>query len=427
MSSLLERLHIPRFEFAPKERGDRVYSPVATYYLIVIPALILTVFGLVMGFSASAVTTIASGGSPYAAFLRQLLIIGVSFLLAAIFVQRIPSAVWYRLAPAIYLAALFFQALVMTPLAASQGGNTNWVSLPGLGTFQPSEFLKLALIVALGRSLSRQGARRNDWRQMAVTVGLPILGALVDVMLGKDMGTAMVMAAGAFGAIWVARLPRKWFAVIFLSAIPVVVFLVFQNPTRMKRILAVLPWNRPARNLSAPEQIDHALWALGSGGLTGLGPGASREKWNYLQAAHTDFILAIIGEEFGLLGTLTIVACICLMIWGMVRLIHSSNSFFATIVSGGVAAWIGIQAIINIASVTGLGPVIGVPLPLVSYGGSSYLFTISAIALVAACARENAGMTMGLKFSAGSSRDPRLSRRRRRAGKASGGSTEGTR
>ena len=101
MSSLLERLHIPRFEFASKERGDRVYSPVATYYLIVIPALILTVFGLVMGFSASAVTTIASGGSPYAAFLRQLLIIGVSFLLAAIFIQRIPSAVWYRLAPAI--------------------------------------------------------------------------------------------------------------------------------------------------------------------------------------------------------------------------------------------------------------------------------------------------------------------------------------
>ena len=137
--------------------------------------------------------------------------------------------------------------------------------------------------------------------------------------------------------------------------------------------------------------------------------------------------MAIIGEEFGLLGTLTIVTCICLMIWGMVRLIHSTKSFFTTIVSGGVAAWIGIQAIINIASVTGLGPVIGVPLPLVSYGGSSYLFTISAIALVAACARENAGMTMGLKFSAGSSRDPRLSRRRRRAGKASGGSTEGTR
>ena len=186
-----------------------------------------------------------------------------------------------------------------------------------------------------------------------------------------------------------------------------------------------MPWNRPALNLSAPEQIDHALWALGSGGLTGLGPGASREKWNYLQAAHTDFILAIIGEEFGLLGSLTVITCLCLMIWGMLRLIRTTNSFFAAIITGGVATWIGIQAFINIASVTGMGPVIGVPLPLVSYGGSSYLFTVSAIAVVAACARENAGMTMGLKFS--SLRDPRVSSRRRHPGKKRQRSTEGTR
>ncbi|WP_448750665.1 FtsW/RodA/SpoVE family cell cycle protein [Actinomyces sp.] len=425
MTSLLERLHIPRFEFARRNEEDKVYSPVATYYLIALPALILTLFGLVMGFSASAVTTISQGGSPYSTFARQLAITGISFLVAAIIIQRIPSSLWYRAAPLVFLIALGFQGLVLTPLAASQGGNTNWVSLPGLGTFQPSEFLKLALIIALGRVLTREGARRQDWKQMAVTVGGTAFLALVDVMLGKDMGTAMVMAAGAAGAVWVAGLPKRWFLTIAAAVIPLGVFLVFQNPTRLKRISAVMPWNRPARNLSAPEQIDHALWALGSGGLTGLGPGASREKWNYLQAAHTDFILAIIGEEFGLLGSLTVITCLCLMIWGMLRLIRTTNSFFAAIITGGVATWIGIQAFINIASVTGMGPVIGVPLPLVSYGGSSYLFTVSAIAVVAACARENAGMTMGLKFS--SLRDPRVSSRRRHPGKKHQRSTEGTR
>ncbi len=425
MTSLLDRFHIPRFEFAKRNEEDKVFSPLATYYLIAFPALILTFFGLVMGFSASAVTTIASGGSPYSSFLRQLAITGVSFLIAALIVQRIPSFFWYRMAPVVFVVALAFQGLVLTPLAASQGGNTNWVSLPGLGTFQPSEFLKLALIVALGRLLSRDGARRTDWQQMAVTVGLPVGAALVDVMFGKDMGTAMVMAAGAAGAIWVAKLPKRWFLFSGLAAIPLGAFLVAQNPTRLKRIAAVLPWNRPARDLSAPEQIDHALWALGSGGLTGLGPGASREKWNYLQAAHTDFILAIIGEEFGLLGSLTVIACLGLMVWGMLRLVRTTDSFFTAIITGGIATWIGVQAFINIASVTGLGPVIGVPLPLVSYGGSSYLFTISAIALVAACARENAGLPMGARLS--SSRDPRLSSRRRRPGKKRQGSTEGTR
>lgn len=420
MTTLREKWRIPRLEFSWRSSASdgRADSPVGTYYLIAIPAIVLTVFGLIMGFSASAVTTIAAGGSPYSGFIRQLAIIVAGFLLAVL-VQKIQPPLWYRGAAYVFVAALFLQLLVLTPLATEGGGNTNWVKLPGFGTFQPSEFLKFALIVFLGRALSRPGARLSDWRQMVVTVGLPILGALADVMLGRDMGTAMVVAAAAMGVLWVGGLPKKWFIILVSAMLPAMAFLVALNPTRLKRIMAVLPWNRPVRDLSAPEQIDHAMWALGAGGLTGLGPGASREKWNYLQAAHTDFILAIIGEEFGLLGTLTIIVALGVMLWGMVRLCQNTSSLFHATLTGGVMAWIGIQAVINIMSVTGLGPVIGVPLPLVSYGGSSYWFTAMGIALVLACARIEAGMSMWGAPVEGATggRDPRLTRRRRSAGK----------
>ena len=177
----------------------------------------------------------------------------------------------------------------------------------------------------------------------------------------------------------------------------------------MKRIEAILPWNTVERDISAPEQIDHSLWAFGSGGLMGLGPGASREKWNYLQAAHTDFILAIIGEEFGLLGTLAVLIAIGMLVWGMVRVCQDATDPFVVIATGGVATWIGVQAVVNVLSVTGIGPVIGVPLPLVSYGGSSFLFTAVAVGVVASFARTSAGMRMMGSTSAETrARDPRI-------------------
>ena len=246
-------------------------------------------------------------------------------------------------------------------MGRSEGGNANWVKV-GPIMAQPSEFLKLALIVFLGFMVSKSASKRGDWKAMSLAVGLPILTALGAVMLGRDMGTAMVVAVGALGAMWVAGLPKRWFGGLVMLAVPTMVLLVLSNPTRIRRILAILPGTSKGPDESAPEQIDHSLWALGSGGLTGLGPGASREKWNYLQAAHTDFIFAIVGEEFGLLGALGVLVCLGLLIWGMFRVARESSDLFVTIVSSGVASWIGIQTVINVLSVTRLGPVIGVPL-----------------------------------------------------------------
>lgn len=409
---------LPRVRFGSGERGATAPSPVVTYYLVVIPALILTVFGLLMGFSASAVTNIAKGEDPYLAFLRPLAIIVVALLVAAA-AQMVPERVWWRASVGVFVAALVFQSLVLTPMGATEGGNTNWVHIPGVPVLvQPSEFLKLALALFLGRALTRPGARVDDWRQMLVTAGIPVVLALVAVMFGHDLGTAIVMAACALGALWVAGLPGKWFGAMGLVAVPAAVFLVFQNPTRLARVKQVIPGLGTAPSTSAPTQTDHALWALGSGGWTGLGPGASREKWNYLPAAHTDFILAIIGEELGLLGTCTVLVCLGLLVWGMVRICQNHTSAYARVVSGGVAAWIASQGIINVFSVTGLGPVIGVPLPLVSYGGSSLLFTAAAVGVVASFARGQAGMWMlGHPDEASAGRDPRRTPRRRGSGR----------
>ena len=403
---------LPRIRFGSGQ--ERQEDPVTTYYLVVLPAIVLSVFGLVMGFSAQTVTSIAQGENPYTAYARPLLIIVVSLLIAMI-VQLVPQRWFVYLAPIMFVGALGFQTLVLSPLGRSEGGNANWVKI-GPIMAQPSEFLKLALIVFLALMVSKSASKRSDLRTMAVAVGLPILIALGAVMLGRDMGTAMVVAVGALGAVWVAGLPKRWFGGLIMLAVPTMVLLVLSNPTRIRRILAILPGTSKRPDESAPEQIDHSLWALGSGGLTGLGPGASREKWNYLQAAHTDFIFAIVGEEFGLLGTLAVLVCLGLLVWGMIRVARESSDLFVVVASSGVASWIGVQTIINVLSVTGMGPVIGVPLPLVSYGGSSFLFTITAIAVVASFARARAGMRMiGRPDEASAGRDPRVAPRRRAA------------
>ncbi|MDC4233081.1 putative lipid II flippase FtsW [Actinomyces sp. B33] len=411
----IPRERLPRVAFGDPDSAPREPNPVTTYYLVVVPALILTLFGLVMGFSAQAVTNIADGEDPYLAYLKPLGVIVVAVLLAAL-TQMVPARVFYRVAVPVFVGALILQSLVVTPLGLSAGGNSNWVKLPGLPAFQPSEFLKLALVVVLARLVDRRGTRIGDWRQMGVVVGLPVVVSLVDVMLGHDLGTMMVVFSAAVGCLWVGGLKGAWFRNIGLLVVPVLGFIVASNPTRIKRVLAVLPGMRPPRDLSAPEQIDHSWWAFGAGGLTGLGPGASREKWNYLQAAHTDFILAIIGEEFGLLGTLSVLLCIGLLVWGAVRVCREAQTLFSAMIAGGVASWIGAQAVINIMSVTGIGPVIGVPLPLVSYGGSSFLFTAVAVGVVASLARGRAGMKMwGGPDEAWAGRDPRVAPRRRKA------------
>lgn len=405
---LLEKLRIPHVELGSGS-GDpkQQYSPIVTFYMILVPILVLMSVGLVMAFSSQTVLHISDDQSPYWAFMKPLALVGMA-IVAGSLAMAVPPRVYHRFAWLAWIFSLLLQVLVRTPLGASEGGNTNWIHIPGVPFLvQPSEFLKLTTILVLAAWMDRPGTRLNDWKQVGFIAGGTIVVAAGDVMLGQDLGTTMVLVAACLGALIVSGIPKKWFIVVFSIAIPVVTAYVLKNPTRVTRILAVIPGFKPERDLSAPEQIDHSLWAFGSGGVFGLGPGASREKWKYLQAAHTDFILAIIGEEFGLLGSLVVVGSLLTLVIGMIRLAHRVDTLFEAMAAAGVATWIGVQSFINIATVTGLGPVIGVPLPFVSSGGSSLLFTTLAMGVILSIARHDAGFTWKSRRNSGAFRDPR--------------------
>lgn len=416
---------IPRIRFGGGGGASKTQSPITTYYLILVPAIALAVFGLMMGFSASAVTNIASGVNPYVPFLKT---VGIAVLaLGFAFVSAmIPPNAWDRLAPMMFIGALVLQ-LLLIPFGLDQGGNKNWLAVPGTGgmTIQPSEFLKLATCLFLARMLSQKTVRLESWKHVVLAGFLPALVAMGAVMIGSDMGTMLIFVGIAFGAMWVAGVPLRWFGLMLAGGGAAAIFMVAISPSRTRRVLEFLPGFGTPPSTSAPTQTDHGLWALGSGGLTGLGPGASREKWNYLQEAHTDFILAIVGEEFGLVGSLALLTLLGLLIYGILRLSANASSRFISIAAGAIATWFAVQGFINVGTVTGLAPVIGVPFPLVSAGGSSFLFTAMSIGVLLSFSRNEAGMRERGRFSPDTAgRDPRKAPERKKArGAAVGRST----
>ena len=382
---------LPRIRVARAQSEKTEYSPVATYYMILVSALLLAVFGIVMTFSATAVHNISANVNPYMAFTRNVVIVVFSLMVAFV-ASRIRPKFWEQWAWAIFIFALLFQVSVV-PFGAAQGGNQNWVRIPVVNQMiQPSEFLKLATALVLARVLARLGTRITNLKDVAVAAGIPSALALVAVMLGQDMGTALVFVAIIAGSLWMAGVPIRWFVGLGIAFGGAAAFFVAINPSRARRVLEMLPGMGSVPDPSAPTQMAQGLWALGSGGLVGLGPGASRAKWNYLQEAETDFILAIVGEEFGLIGTLTLITMLGVLVWGVIRLSAHASTAFIRVASGGIAAWLIFQGFVNIGTVTGLTPVIGVPFPLVSYGGSAFLFTAMAIGVLLSFAGFDAGL-----------------------------------
>lgn len=415
--SVMDKLRLPRIEFERSHGANKEYSPVATYYIIMVPALILIAIGLMMAFSSQAVVNIARGIDPYKAVLKPAVFVTVG-LLAIFLAQYVRPHWWKRLAVGTFVLSLLGQMLVLSPLGVTVNGNTNWIIIPGTGgsTIQPSEFLKLGVLMFLAWILSRPGTRLNDPWQILVLTGVPIVISIGDVMLGHDKGTAAVLTLACLGALWVADLPAKWFKVMSIPLTFVALLVIMSKAYLIERVLQVLPWTKPERDLARASQTDHAMWAFGSGGLFGVGPGASREKWEYLQEGHTDFILAIIGEEFGFFGSSVILVCIGVILWGMLRLSANTSDLFSRVLAGGVASWIGFQALVNIGMASGLLPVIGVTLPFVSAGGSSMVFTSLALGVTLSLARHEADMRqIGRPDEASAGRDPRVARPRRSA------------
>ncbi len=367
-------------------------SAVTSYYLLTGATTMLVVLGLVMVLSSSSVESLADDKSPYAEFLKQaqFAIVGVPVMWV---MSRMTVSTLKRLAWPMLIGAAFLQLLVFTPLGLGAGGNKNWIGV-GPVTMQPSEIAKLALALWIGVVLARKGPLLRDWMHAIVPV-VPV-GALIVglVLLGRDLGTALVLMLLVGGGMFLAGVPLRIFAVAAVAAGAAVVGLVATSENRMTRVFSM--FGDGCDVTAECYQTLHGQWGLATGGWWGLGLGASREKWSYLPAAHNDFIFAILGEELGLVGTLLVLGLFGLLGLAMSRIIRRHPDPFVTITTGAISVWIIGQAFINIGVVIGLAPVIGVPLPLVSAGGSALIMTMAAIGVLISFARQEPGAAEAL-------------------------------
>jgi cell division protein FtsW len=373
--------------------------PLTAYYLILGGSLLLTVLGLVMVFSASQIEALQSGLPSTYYFRKQLIaaLVGAVLLLAA---SRMPVRLHRKAARPLLGVSVVLMCLVQVPgLGQEVNGNRNWIHFGGPFQLQPSEFAKLALVLWGADLLANKRSRRllTQWKQLLVPlvpVGLLLLGL---IMLGGDMGTAIIVTTVVFGLLWLAGAPTRLFATVLAVAGVLSAVLILTSPNRMAR-LSCIGATDPGANDQCWQAV-HGIYALASGGWFGSGLGASMEKWGQLPEPHTDFIFAVTGEELGLAGTLSVLALFAALGYAGIRVAGRTEEPFVRYAAGGVTTWITAQAVVNIGAVLGLLPIAGVPLPLFSYGGSALLPTMFAIGLLIAFARSDpaAGAALAMR------------------------------
>lgn len=335
--------------------------------------------GVVMVYSASAVAAFHDYGDSYYYVKRQLLfaVLGV----CAMFVtMNVEYTTWRKYAfPAVLLCFGLLVVVLIPGLGVVRGGARSWL---GIGSFgiQPSEFMKLAMVLFLAKLLSE----RQNQIQRFTTGLMPPLGilglAFGLIMLQPDLGTGAVMIGASLLVIYVAGARIAHLGGLALVGLVGFVGLIAAAPYRLQRITAFLdPWQDP---LGAGYQSIQSLYAIGPGGLVGLGLGMSRQKYNYLPEPQTDFIFSILAEELGFIGGTLLLLLFLLLIWRGMRTAITLTDPFGSLLASGIVGIIAVQVLINIGVVIGMMPVTGITLPLVSYGGSSLTLLLTALGIL---------------------------------------------
>ncbi|WP_434317835.1 putative lipid II flippase FtsW [Leifsonia sp. P73] len=368
--------------------GRAMNSESSDYFLLLGITLFMVVFGLVMVLSSSAVESHNDTDNFFSRFWSQGMYALIGLPLMFI-VSRIPMTFWKRSIWFILGAACFLQFLVLvTPLGVEIGGNRNWIRIGGF-VGQPSEAIKIALVIWLGVVLARKQDLLDDWRHVALPV-LPIAGGAIGVVvLGGDLGTTIVMSAFVLGGLYFAGVRLRYLFTGLVGVAIVAVVVAMSSASRMGRIAALFG-GTSAANPDVNWQIDNGFYALASGGVFGVGLGNSHSKWSWLPAADTDFIFAIIGEELGLIGAIVVLLLFVMLAIVFLRIIHASTDTFPRVTTAAIMVWLIFQAFVNIAVVLGVIPVLGVPLPLISAGGTAMISSMIAIGIVMSFARQNA-------------------------------------
>ncbi|MDR7087156.1 cell division protein FtsW [Aeromicrobium panaciterrae] len=369
--------------------------PLGSYQLVLGASALLLGLGLIMVLSASSIySRFNYDGNSFAIIERQL-IFAVAGLVGAYVAAHVPLSTLRKLIlPFLVVSVLMIMATFVPGVGIEVNGNRNWLPLAGGFRLQPSEFAKLALILWIADLYARRRTKLSNPR-LVLTPMVPVAGAVALLVVGQhDLGTALVLFALIIGMLWVAGLPGRQMGLMLAALFVGLVVAVATSPERVSRLL----------NFTNPEadpdfkgfQAIHGMMALARGGFWGVGLGGSRQKWGSLPEAHTDFILAVIGEELGLLGTLVVLALFVFLAIAGIRIATRTRDPFVHYTAAGITIWISVQAVINIGMVLGLLPVIGIPLPLISYGGSSLLVTLLAMGILINCAKTEPGAKRAL-------------------------------
>ncbi|MDL5156886.1 putative lipid II flippase FtsW [Actinomycetospora termitidis] len=369
--------------------------PLTSLHLVLAVFGLLTALGLVMVLSASSVNAYASGGSSYGVFVRQaaFAVLGAGLFWLGL---RVPPRRWRAASPWLLGVCLLLLALVLVPgLGAEVNGSRSWFRVAGL-SLQPSEITKIALALWGAHVLVRHRPAPRRWRQALLPMVPVAVLVFVLVMLQPDLGTTISLGVIVVALLWFAGAPLGLLALIGTGGVVGMVVLGVIASYRQSRIAAFLdPAN--ADPLGPAYQARQALYSLADGGLFGQGLGQGRAKWSYLPNADNDFIFAIIGEELGFLGAVAVIALFVTLAYTGLRIAARSVDPWIRVVSATLTVWLVVQAAINIGYVVGLLPVTGIPLPLVSSGGTSLALALFAGGLLANFARHETDAAAALR------------------------------
>ncbi|HEX3328142.1 MAG TPA: putative lipid II flippase FtsW [Actinomycetota bacterium] len=348
--------------------------------LVTLITAALLILGLVMILSASSVTSFATYGSSFRYFQKQLIWAAfgvVAFVAFARFDYKRLRGVGYI---AVVVTALLLLAVLIPGVGITAGGSSRWLGFGAL-SFQPSEVAKLALILFAADVFSRKDERTLKEFLHSMIPVVPMIGLLAMlIMLQPDLGTTVLVGFIGIGVMFVAGMPLIYLIPVVGTGTALATGVAMLKPYMRARLLVFMhPWADP---LGKGYQTIQSLIAMGSGGFLGVGLGASRQKWAYVPNAHTDFIYAILGEEMGLLGTLVVLGMFAFLAYLGIKVARRAPDRFGMLVASGITVWVTLQALINMGAVSGALPVTGVPLPLVSFGGSSLVITLVGMGIL---------------------------------------------
>jgi len=368
---------IAKVRAAARDRAERLKVNNRTATMLLVLAVVLVVIGLGATQSASSVVAIDQAQDRFYYFKRQLIGVGIGTV-ALLITSRVPYRVYRRLAVPAFFAtvALLIAVLAVGPVI---GGSQRWLHIGGF-TFQPSELAKVAVVFLLAHVLEKKQKLLTRFGHFLVpvlfTVG--ILGGLV--IMQPDLGTTIIIGAAALAVIMASDTPIRYVLLLSVLVVAAAWVLAFSDEYRVDRIVGFLdPWNNSS---GEGYQLIQGYYALSNGGLFGVGLGASRARWFYLPNAHTDFIFAIIGEETGLIGGLTVIGLFVVLALAGWLVAARAPDRFGRMVAAGLTAWLSFQALVNIGGVLGVMPITGIALPFVSYGSTALIVSMASLGIL---------------------------------------------